>query len=420
MPRGSELYSPMSQALLRAARMGQVNRSPPQPLEDEKELGDDEDAEGDVDTGFLAVRWTQVPKEMEEPEMEFLARRRRGLPSVYGVATGVIGNPTQMRKRKVRKADEEGRSYVYEVLAPEGAVVEGETFEEEEGMTEAPAPGTVVEGVGVANARGIVVAGAQILPTPPRRRPPPPKRKAKGPGRGRKKRPSDVNGLTNISATLYATNNAVERTSDGISEIDLTNKDVGIDDTELGDESTMQHGEEASDEDDDDGEEGEEEEREEGELSQSPEADAHHHILGSMSKPPPPIVVESLPIQTTIALEVPDDAAATDREPSSSPDLPLAAAQTSPSTAVIVEATTDTAALSPYEMVQVSTAEAAMVVEDDAKLSANNMTLPVEGNIVVGPAIPQDSAASPEVQFVVVDGEGDLLGRLERHLDGRG
>ncbi|KAL9115047.1 MAG: hypothetical protein Q9187_007367, partial [Circinaria calcarea] len=107
MPRGSELYSPVCQALLRAARMGQVNRPPPPPLEDEKELGDDEDAEGEIDTGFLATKWTQVPRNMEEPEIEYLAKRRRGLPSAYGASMAPQNALGIMRKTKVRKVDPE-------------------------------------------------------------------------------------------------------------------------------------------------------------------------------------------------------------------------------------------------------------------------------------------------------------------------
>ena len=417
MPKGSELYSPMSQALLRAARMGQVNRPPPPPMEDEKELGDDEDAEGDVETGFMAVKWTQVPKEMEEPEMEFLAKRRKGLPSVYSVATGIVGSSTQMRRRKVRKVDEEGRSYIYEVLATEGAIVEGEIFEGEEVMTEAPAPGTVVEGVGIANSEGIVVANEQVLPTPPRRRPPPPKRKAKGPGRGRKKRPSDGNGISGIGVSLQATNDAVQGTVDGAIEIDLTRKDAGNDDTEMGDESTVQDGEEGSDEDDEDGEEGEDGEREEGELSSTPEADSHDYMLGSQSKLPPPIIVDPLPVQNITVFDIPD-MTAINREPSSSPDLPLAAAQSVPSTIAIVEPTTGIAALSRIE-VQVSTVEAA-VVEDNGKLIPTATRPPVESNHIDDSALPQDSGARSELQFVGGDVEGDLLGSLEKHLDGKG
>lgn len=95
MPRGSELYSPMSQALLRAARMGHFNRPAPpsalSSLEDEKELGlEDEAGERETEMGFMAKRWQLVPKELEEVEPEYLAKRRVGLASTYG-AGGTVG-----------------------------------------------------------------------------------------------------------------------------------------------------------------------------------------------------------------------------------------------------------------------------------------------------------------------------------------
>lgn len=409
MPRGSELYSPMSQALLRAARMGVVNRPPPPPLEDEKELGEDEDAEGDIDTGFVAVKWTQVPKEMEEPEMEFLAKRRRGLPSVYGGLTGSLNSPTQMRKIKVRRVNEDGKSYVYEVLAPEGTIVEGEVVESDEVITEAPAPGTVVEGVGVANAEGVVIAGDQVVPTPPRRRPPPPKRKAKGPGRGRKKRPVGADGVGAINGTLHPSSAGIEGTAvgaEGGKDSTLPGHGSTNEDIEMGDDSMMQDGEEGSEDDDEEGDEGDDGDREEGELSPTPEADAPGSVSVSPSKQPPPTIIEPMPsldFASTTYLNVTDSI---NREPSSSPDLPLAAAQMSNPPLITVEPAAEKTNASPSGLPPMDTLQP-VIVEDPMSSSSTTAELPLDHNPLEGLAAPQ----APEVDVE------ELYGSLERHLN---
>ena len=274
MPRDSHLLSPMSQDLLRAARMPQAKKPTTPLLEDDKEPGEDEDADGEIDTGFVAKRWAVLPKELEGPEPEFLAKRRKGLPSVHSGSLGSTSNTGQMRKTKIRKIDTEGNNSVWEVLVPEGQTVEGEVVEEETSPTQAPAPGTVVEGVGVVNAEGVVIAGDQGVPAINKRRPPPPKRKAKGPGRGRKKKvafvgadgaPTAIGPNGNLNGTLKSEDAASIRGGHG----------AQVGDTEMGDDSLLkegdQEGEEGSEEgsEDDEGEEGD---REEGELSPSPSA----------------------------------------------------------------------------------------------------------------------------------------------------
>lgn len=283
MPRDAHMYSPMSEALLRAARMGQVKKPATPLMDDEKEPGDDEDADGDLDMGFVARRWAVVPKDMEGPEPEFLAKRRKGLPSVYTGATGPLGNTPQMRKTKIRKVDTEGNSYIWEVLVPEGQAVDGEIVEEESSPTQAPAPGTVVEGLGVVNAEGVVIAGDQVMPATSRRRPPPPKRKAKGPGRGRKKKVAFLSGIEGVS-TVNGVGAMLDRSSDRTDDGESTKREheVPDGDTEMGDENVLQEGEEGS-EDGSEGEEGEDGDREEGELSPSP--------TPAKSPPEPPTIV---------------------------------------------------------------------------------------------------------------------------------
>ncbi len=402
MPRDSHLLPPHSQAILRAARSGNIFRPPSQPLEDEKEglLGEDEEGgEGDgggTERGFVAKKWTVVPRHLEGPEPEFLAKRRKGLPSTYMGPLG-LGSMGQMRKVKVRKTDADGQTFVWEVLAPEGQVVEGEIFEDVE-MTETPAPGTVVEGVGVVNAEGVVVAGDMMMqPTPPRRRPPPPRRKPKGPGRGRRKKVqfagrgdgSNSTAMTGDSTNVTSTTQGGLQTAEGIkTEMTSTERATNGDgDTEMADDSLLQDG----DEEDDDNEEGEEAEegddddREEGELSPSPDPDAPGSLSGSPSKPPPPPSIEVTAAQISpigeLSLSKPHTAAqpglasVIPRDPSSSPELPLAASHNS--------------------------------------LPPSDQVLP-EGPQGIGVGASQDS------EVIFSDSEVDLFGSLERHLAGKG
>ena len=426
MPRDAALYSPMSQALLRAARMGQVNKPPPPPLEDEKEPGEEEDADGDVDTGFVAKRWAVVPKHLEGPEPEFLAKRRKGLPSVYGGVTGVVGSSGQMRKTKVRKIDASGTATVLDVLVPEGQMVDGEIVAEEITSTEALAPGTVVDGVGVVNAEGVVIAGDQVLPTPPRRRPPPPKRKPKGPGRGRRKR------VGFVPATVAQ--GVIGKPADvalgvGEDKLDTTNgQGDAKDDVEMREESVLPDGEDGGEEgseDDEEGEEGDDGDREEGELSPSPSS-----LSKSPSKPPQPTPsAEPDGNAGTSDLDLTGSAAPLQREPSSSPDLPLAAAgQGFVAPTIQIDPAEDTVMASASALDQ-KPALHGIVVEDppttgDAPVNAE---LPAEHNPLEGlaePDVPKDEPelpefSSPDQDARFPDGEEDLLGSLERSLDKR-
>ena len=398
--------------------MGQVNKPPPPPLEDEKEAGEEEDAEGDVDTAFVAKRWAVVPKHLEGPEPEFLAKRRKGLPSVYSGVTSVVAGSGQMRKTKVRKIDASGNATVLDVLVPEGQTVEGETVDEETASTAALAPGTVVDGVGVANAEGVVIAGDQVLPTPPRRRPPPPKRKPKGPGRGRRKRV----GFVSITSTQGA---GVKPGVPGAGKdtLHVTNGQESKEDVEMREDSVLQDGEEGS-EDDEEGEEGDEGDREEGELSPSPSS-----LSKSPSKPPQP-TPSAEPEGDTEAPELDLTASAppAPREPSSSPDLPLAAAgQGLIAPTIQVEQAEDTIMTSAPALDQIP-APSAISVEDPATIAGSPPTvkaeLPAAHNPLEGLAEPELPKLEPSGDSAVQDvrfpdGEEDLLGSLERSLDKR-
>lgn len=437
--------------------MGQVNKPPPPPLEDEKEVGEDEDGEGDVDTGFVAKRWTLVPKHLEGPEPEYLAKRRKGLPSVYGGLAGPLVTMGQMRKTKVRKVDAEGNPYVVEVYTPEGPPVDG-AITEEAALTEAPAPGTVVDGVGVVNAEGVVVAGDVVLPTPPRRRPPPPKRK-KGPGRGRRKRvafaagedgkpalaPNGVNGISNGAAVDLAKVKSENGAQGGTS----------IGDIEMGDESLLQDGEEGS-EDDDEGDEGLEGEREEGELSPSPDADGPNSLPQSPSKPPPvPLIIEPRDGPSTPRPDPNSVPIVLIKDPSSSPELPLAASQALPKSLLLPERPQDVAPAPAPEIETISPVDQITVESPPPPIPLTaEVELPPQHNPLDGLAEPQattERPLTPEAGFedgenllgmveqyqptdekgaagersgnqeaALSDGEVDLFGSLERHLDGKG
>ena len=445
MPKDSHLLPPWSQALLRAARMGQVFRPPAPPVEEDKEPGEDEDADGDIEPGFIATKWGLVPRHLEGPEPEFLAKRRKGLSSLYGAVSGAVGASSQMRKTKIKKIDNEGHEYVLEALVPEGQTVQGEVAAGETSLSEAPAPGTVVEGVGIVNAEGVVIAGEQIQPTPPRRKPPPPKRKAKGPGRGRKKKVAFASGPngTALPRDLNGPSSGVVSEGVGITN-GGSDQPTGDGDVEMGDDSMLQDGEEGS-EDDEEGEEGEDGDREDGELSPSPAPPT----ASPLQQPAEP---NSEPTQGQSPME-PEPAileVQLKRDPSSSPDLPLAAAQNfqppvihiqpaesvelpeimsvpeqhvvEPQVTSFIEPvlsegpfeTTDPAVTEgPPELVSVESPPRAIVPAVEAELPAEHN--PLDG--LVEPKATTNERADSMLHFP--DGEEDLLGSLERHLDKR-
>ena len=211
MPKDSHLLTPTSRALLRAARAGciYIRHAPKESTEEVKEPPTDAEDQQPLhmaDRSFVARKWSAVPRHLEPPEMEFLAKRRPGLPSLYGAAAMGIGGygeggAVQMRKTRFKKVDPTtGNISIYEAWVPEGHKIEGEVTEDVQAIAsansevtvtpETPAPGTVVDGVGVVNSEGVVIAeaGSAAVMTPPKRRPPPPKRKGKGIGRGRRKK----------------------------------------------------------------------------------------------------------------------------------------------------------------------------------------------------------------------------------------
>jgi hypothetical protein len=288
MPRDSHQLAPWTQQLLREARRPRLAKRPQEPTEDDKQ---EEEEEGEpVQTGWQSKKWGQVPSHLEKPEREFLAKRRKGLPSLHTQialqAANAVVSSTNTRKTKIMKSDADGKTTVYEVLVPEGQTVEGEVTEDAIMADAAPVqatPGTVIEGVGIANAEGVIVATdlLQQQQQPMRRKPVPPRRIRKGgPGRGKKKVMFNPHDGHNAAATSTP--------GGGPSIATPSTFNANADDSAMDIDSTPKP--DANDEgDDDDGEEGDEgdedDDREEGELSEGEEPQ-DEEPAGSMTAEP--------------------------------------------------------------------------------------------------------------------------------------
>lgn len=436
MPKDAHLLSPMSQALLRAARMGQVNKPPPPQIEEDKELGDDEDADADMESTFAVKRWALVPRHLEGAEPEYLAKRRKGLPSVYGVTAMPPGGTGQMRKTKVRKTDTDGNTAVWDVLVPEGQTVEGEILEGESFSTQAaPAPGTIVEGVGVVNAEGLVIAGDQMS-TPAKRRPPPPKRKAKGPGRGRRKRVgfvsiSNPGGVHSRRGGHGAPMGPRPRDGDSLKPGLMSDQGTPQNaDLEMGEDSVLQDGEEAGEDgsdDEEEGEDGDDNDREEGELSPSPSVANLNPTKFSKSPIPNPLAERGMAHDPIPELTLTVPQLPINREPSSSPDLPLAASQVFQTGAPLIKIDPAQEAIPaplPTDFDEIPILGQILVeAAPPPQLFSANAELPVDHgvlNSLAEPIVSNSEPAEPDPETepdLFPDGEEDLLGSLERSLD---
>ena len=283
MPRDSVLLPEWSQQLLRAARAGRLFDPPSKTSNgagdgnEGNKNGKTEDATHRGSQQCITVnKWSRVPRHLEEPEQDYLAKRRKGLPSLRNGIAGSLGFGSTMRRTKIRKTDSEGNSNVWQVLVPEGQAVEGEIINEEESslaVAKPTAPGTIIEGVGAVNSDGLVVVNDELILTPPRRRPPPPKRKPKkGPGRGRKRvlfKPGEdgIEAKPRIISSEAQEAAAID-TVPTINEAQRQDKDVTMTGMPEADEN-----EEDGEDDEDEGEveegEDDDDDREEGELSSS-------------------------------------------------------------------------------------------------------------------------------------------------------
>ncbi|KAG4031286.1 hypothetical protein MFRU_009g00760 [Monilinia fructicola] len=165
MPKDSHLLPQHSQDLLRAARSGKIYKRPAPMDEEEQDLEanlDKPDKKEDEtkDSGFTARAWKQIPGHQNASDMDFLAKRRKGLVSAVPKPPPV---PTVVQTT-VRRTDAAGNEYLEKVIVPHGQTVVGEVVSQ----TTIPDP-SAIEG------------------TPFRRKGPVGKKGKRGPGRGRKK-----------------------------------------------------------------------------------------------------------------------------------------------------------------------------------------------------------------------------------------
>jgi hypothetical protein len=400
MPRDSHMLPEYSQQILRAARAGRIYR-PPAPPEDDNEMKDEEEEVKEVQTGFTVKKYVKVARHLEAPEPEYLAKRRKGLPSQHSIN----GMPLPvLRETKVRKVDADGNALVYKVLVPEGQAVEGEVQPTDDAIEIAPAtaaPGTIVEGVGIVNAEGVVVANELMLQTPPRRRPPPPKKKRGGPGR--KKRVVFVEGAAE-QGTLTPGGNLLavpgvkqEGGSLEPSDGDTPMADAGGDDEEGS-------GDEGSEDDDHD---------HDGEHASNPATPATPARPSAAPTSVPNIdtaeidALEPQPIVPEVSLQpvVKEESAAppasehsAERDASSSPDLPMA--QTHSRQNSLNQGPTSITTGEPEPIAFETTAE--LVSQSDSVPAG-----PIEPETAQAPL--EDRSAPPS--------EPDLMASLDRHLE---
>ena len=124
---------------------------------------------------------------MEGPDIEYLAKRRKGVVTLSSKAAPPVATLT---KTTVKRIDAAGNEYVQDVVVPHGQQVEGEVI----AQTVIPDPSASVDPYAVQ-------------PTPPRRNRPASKKKSKAP-RGRKKKaaaPTSVPVGVSIDGTAPAT-----------------------------------------------------------------------------------------------------------------------------------------------------------------------------------------------------------------------
>lgn len=93
MPQGSQFYTPWCKQMLKIARSGKLGKRKErdEDHEDDKENGEQEDSNETAKLGFTAKRWHPLPRSAEEPEREYLAPRRPGLPKVGANVSHAVG-----------------------------------------------------------------------------------------------------------------------------------------------------------------------------------------------------------------------------------------------------------------------------------------------------------------------------------------
>ena len=141
-----------------AARSGRLYKRPPPLEEDDADLETalpekGEKKEDDTSSkGFTVKLWKQIPRNVEGNTVSHLAKRRKGTVTIAS-KTVQERPPTQtVTRATVRRVDAAGNPYTEDVMLVEGQKVDGEILS------------TRVEAVAGQ------VAGAPVVPQPPRRR----------------------------------------------------------------------------------------------------------------------------------------------------------------------------------------------------------------------------------------------------------
>ncbi len=213
MPKDSHLLPQHSQDLLRAARSGKLyKRHMPVEEEDaypEALLGDKPEKKEDdpKDRGFTAKAWKQIGRHAEGPDIDFLAKRRKGVVTAASRAATIAGTLT---KTKVKRVDAAGNEYFQDIVLPRGQPVEGEVISQ-----------TVVTDTNVVEPYS--------HPTPSRKKGPSSRKKPnKGPGRGRKKKQNSSTPTTAISEVQTVTGAAPIEGSAGNAETEVSIADENL------------------------------------------------------------------------------------------------------------------------------------------------------------------------------------------------
>lgn len=431
-------------------------------------------ANGPEERAFVAKKWRPTPDSSIVPDhlhWEFLAKRRKGLPNFYHGSQSEIapnGMP-QVARRKTRVQrvldPATGESVIYSVLALEGQTLENELPAESAMEPAVLAAGTVVEGLGTVNADGVIdLTPANPPPAASRRARPPPKKKG-GPGRGKKRVTfTNPDGSTYTTIVPNATKivpkpgqvvRHVAKGEEAGKDVSLEEAaklaqgtdDVGTQGQEGGEEGEGQGegDDDGDDDDDDDGDDG----SEEGEIAdeEAPASEKKPQPAPSNDEEPKPEAQpeqsqkDDVEMQDQLPAESAEAPAQATTEPgardaSSSPDLPLAhAAPTSQSRqgsvaapAAPEEAPGDEPMAEPPASAneQGDAGEAPKTAEstEPAPPSTEAAELPTtptnekkgESGEAVQVGDAQPSQDEPPAQFE--DGEEDLLGSLERSLEG--
>ncbi|KAG9230939.1 hypothetical protein BJ875DRAFT_487481 [Amylocarpus encephaloides] len=247
MPKDSHLLPQHSQDLLRAARSGRIYKRPPQVEEEENypEVSEKQEKKEDdsKDRGFSARAWKQVARQQEGPDIEHLAKRRKGLVTHTKLAPPV---PTVVRTT-VRRTDAAGNQYTQDVVVPHGQQVDGEVVSQ-----------TVVPDPSAPRTAGSFAP----QPTPPRPKKLIQRKKTKGPGRGKRKKPlppTSVPQVAPIDGAAPVGGGSVPTVStDGVQiEGEPLTAPAKDEDTEMGEGSMAASDEEDGDEDGDEGDDDE-------------------------------------------------------------------------------------------------------------------------------------------------------------------